>query len=120
MTSATKAQPEISRLEENTEARVEAGTRLLTQPRAPPSAAEESTSRFEKQFRTQNAALREKFLTDLEAKKRGVLEEKYRIGEVMAELIGPAEHHNRELVTKQESYERILLEEKTAAVTLKK
>ena len=36
----------------------------------------------------------------------------------MAELIGPAQHRNRELVTKQESYERILLEEKTAAVTL--
>ena len=46
------------------------------------------------------------------------MEEKYRIGEEMEELIRPAEHHNRELVTKQESYERILLEEKTAAVTL--
>ena len=46
------------------------------------------------------------------------MEEKYQIGEEMEELIGPAEHHNRELVTKQESYERILLEEKTAAVTL--
>ena len=46
--------------------------------------------------------------------------EKERIGEVMAELIGPAEHRNRELVTKQESYERILLEEKTAAATLAK
>ena len=46
------------------------------------------------------------------------MEEKYRIGEEREELIGPAEHHNRELVTKQESYERILLEEKTAAVTL--
>ena len=52
MTSATKAQPEISSLEENTEARVVAGPRLLTQPEAPPPAAEESTSRFEKQFRT--------------------------------------------------------------------
>ena len=79
MTSATKAQPEISSLEENTEARAVAGPRLLTQPEAPPSAAEESTSWFEKQFRTQNAALREKGLTDLEAKKRGVMEEKYRI-----------------------------------------
>ena len=95
-----------------------AGPRLLTQPEAPPSAAEESTSWFEKQFRTQNAALREKFLKDVEAKRRGVTEDKYRIGEVMAELIGPAEHRNRELVTKQESYERILLEERTAAATL--
>ena len=117
MTLATKAQPEISSLEENTKARVVAGPRLLTQPEAPPPAAEESTSRFEKRFRTQNAALQEKFLTDLEAKKCGVMEEKYRIGEEIPELIGPAEHHNRELVTKQESYERILLEEKTAAVT---
>ena len=48
------------------------------------------------------------------------MEEKYRIGEEMAELIGPAEHHNRELVTKKESYERIVLEEKKAAVTLNK
>ena len=95
-----------------------AGPRLVTQPEARPSATEESTSRFEKHFRTQNAALREKFLTDLEAKKRGVTEEKYRIGEVMAELIGPGEHHNRKLVTKQESSARILLEERTAAVTL--
>ena len=76
---------------------------MLTQPEAPPSAAEESTPRFDKQFRTQNAALREKFLTDHEARKRGVMEEKYRFGEVMAELIGPAEHHSRELVTKLES-----------------
>ena len=109
MTLATKAQPEISGLEENTKARVVAGPRLLTQPEAPPPAAEESNSRFEKQFRTHNAAPRVKFLVDLEAKKRGVVEEKYRIGKEMAQLIGPAEHHNRELVTKQESYERIWL-----------
>ena len=118
VTVGTELQPETSSLEENTEARVVAGPRLLTQPEAPPSAAEGSTSWFEKQFRSQNAALLENFLTDLEAKKRGVTEEKYRIGEVMAELIGPAEHRNRELVTNQVSYERIWLEEKTAAVTL--
>ena len=62
---------------------------MITQPEAPPPAAEESTSRFEKQFRTQNAALPEKFLVDLEAKKRGVMEEKDRIGQERGELIGP-------------------------------
>ena len=36
----------------------------------------------------------------------------------MVELIGPTEHHNRELVTKHDSYERNLLEKKTAAMTL--
>ena len=34
------------------------------------------------------------------------MEEKYGIGEETAELIGPTEHHNRELVTKPQSYER--------------
>ena len=95
-----------------------AGPRLLTQLEPLSAASGELTSWFETKCRSQNAALREKFLTDLGAKKRGVTEEKYQIGEVMAELIGPAEHRSRELTTKQESYERILLEKKAATATL--
>ena len=71
-TSGTELKPEIAKLEENTEVRTVAGPRLLTQSEVPPSSAEESTSWFEKHLRSRDAALRENFLADLEAKKRGV------------------------------------------------
>ena len=83
-----------------------AGPRLINQPEAPPFSAEESTSWFEKEFRSHNAAVREKFFTELEAKEPGVKEEKYLIGEVMAEIIGPAEHRSPELIAEQEFYGR--------------